>query len=52
MQWNSDPKNQWVAIYRVIVIVLLIVQMLLMRHGHSDIETEVKGVQATAGATR
>lgn len=34
MQWNSDPKVSWVAIYRLCVLALLTVNLIvLLEHG-------------------
>lgn len=36
MQWNSDPKGSWVAIYRLCVLSLLTINLIvLLEHGVS-----------------
>ena len=50
MQWNSDPKASWVAIYRLCVMgLLLIILLVLLDHGLS-VDVLLSGFLHACGA--
>lgn len=47
MDWNSDPRSQWVAVYRITVLLLLLLQSVIVLRGHQRIGQQVEGVATT-----
>lgn len=48
MQWNSDPKTKWVAIYRIIVLIILLTQAIVTARSHVVIQSEVQHLSTIA----
>jgi len=52
MQWGSDPKTNWVALYRLCVLGLLTINLTLLLQNHVPLEKvlpQLFAVCATAG---